>query len=76
VLDRALELALLPLQAVRDIGRYRLFIAGALPGVPIPVGAEALAWAADEAARELNVTEVPRLWLQLLAQRQASASTL
>jgi ubiquinone/menaquinone biosynthesis C-methylase UbiE len=72
VLDRRLELAMLPLQAVRDIGRYRLFIAGALPGVPIPIGADALARAADEAARELNVTEVPRLWLQLLAQRRAS----
>jgi ubiquinone/menaquinone biosynthesis C-methylase UbiE len=72
VLDRTLELANLPLQAVRDIGRYRLFIAGALPGIPIPMGADALAWAAGEAARELNVTEVPRLWLQLLAQRQAS----
>jgi hypothetical protein len=67
VIDRTLML-----QAVQDIGRYRLFIAGALPGVPIPIGAEALAWAAGEAARELNVTEVPRLWLQLLAQRQGS----
>jgi ubiquinone/menaquinone biosynthesis C-methylase UbiE len=72
VLDQRLELAMLPLQAVRDIGRYRLFIAGALPGIPIPIGAEALAWAADEAAQELDVTEVPRLWLQLLAQRHAS----
>jgi hypothetical protein len=72
VLDRRLELAMLPLQAVQDIGRYRLFITGALPGVPIPIGAEALAWAADEAARELDVTQVPRLWLQLLAQRRTS----
>jgi ubiquinone/menaquinone biosynthesis C-methylase UbiE len=72
MLDRTLEPAMLPLQAVQDIGRYQLFIAGALPGVPIPLGAEALVWAAGEAARELNVTEVPRLWLQLLAQRRAS----
>jgi hypothetical protein len=60
------------LQVVQDVGRYRLFIAGALPGIPIPIGADALVWAADEAARELDVMEVPRLWLQLLAQRQAS----
>jgi ubiquinone/menaquinone biosynthesis C-methylase UbiE len=72
VVDRTLELANLPVQAVQDIGRYRLFIAGALPGIPIPIGAEALVWAAGEAARELDVTQVPRLWLQLLAQRQAS----
>lgn len=68
--DRTLELALLPLQAVQDIGRYRLFIAGALPGIPIPIGAEALTWAAAAAAQELAITEVPRIWLQLLAQRQ------
>jgi hypothetical protein len=72
--DRTLELAMLPLRAVQDIGRYRLFIAGALPGIPIPIGAEALAWAAAEAARELDITEAPRLWLQLLAQRRASGS--
>jgi SAM-dependent methyltransferase len=72
VLDQTRELANLPVQAVQDIGRYRLFIAGALPGVPIPIGAEALVWAAGEAARELDVTEVARLWLQLMAQRRAN----
>jgi SAM-dependent methyltransferase len=71
VVDQTLELANLPVQAVRDIGRYQLFITGALPGIPIPIDAEALMWAADEAARELDVTAAPRLWLQLLAQRQA-----
>jgi ubiquinone/menaquinone biosynthesis C-methylase UbiE len=70
IVECALERVLMPLQAVQDIGRYRLFIAGALPGIPIPLGAEALAWAAAEAARELDVTAVPRIWLQLLAQRQ------
>jgi hypothetical protein len=74
VVERTLELALLPLQAVQDIGHYRLFIAGALPGSPIPIGAEALEWAAAEAAWELDITEVPRIWLQLLAQRGASVS--
>ena len=74
VVDRTLELALLPLRAVQDIGRYQLFIAGALPGIPIQIAAEALEWAAAEAARELDITEVPRIWLQLLAQRRASVS--
>ena len=72
MLDQRLELAMLPSQAVRDTGRYQLFIAGALPGVLIPIGAEALACAADEAARGLDMSEAPRFWLQLLAQRQAS----
>jgi ubiquinone/menaquinone biosynthesis C-methylase UbiE len=71
IIECTLEQVLMPVQAVQDIGRYRLFIAGALPGIPIPLGAEALAWAAAEAARELDVTAVPRIWLQLLSQRQA-----
>jgi ubiquinone/menaquinone biosynthesis C-methylase UbiE len=74
IVERTLELALLPIPAVQDIGRYRLFIAGALPGIPIPIGAEALSWAAMEAARELDITTVPRIWLQLVTQYQASAS--
>ncbi len=72
MVERRLELAQLPLQAVQDIGRYRLFIVGALPGIPIPIGAEALTWAAAAAAEELAITQVPRIWLQLLAQRRTS----
>jgi ubiquinone/menaquinone biosynthesis C-methylase UbiE len=69
VVDRVLEVTAMPVRAVQDIGRYQLFIEGALPGVPIPIGADALEWAAAAAARELNMTEVARVWLQLVAQR-------
>jgi hypothetical protein len=61
----------MPLRAWQDIGRYWLFIEGALPGVPIPIGADALEYAAAEAMTELNLTEVPRIWLQLVAQHNA-----
>jgi len=71
VVDRAEETALMPLRAWQDIGRYWLFIEGALPGVPIPIGADALEYAAAEAMAELNLTEVPRIWLQLVAQHNA-----
>lgn len=73
LVDRTEEVANLPIRAVQDIGRYRLFIEGALPGVPIPIGADALEWAAAEAAQELNIQEVPRIWLQLVAQRTERA---
>ena len=69
VVDRVEETALMPLRAWQDIGRYWLFIEGALPGVPIPVGADALEHSAAEAMSELNITEVPRNWLHLVAQR-------
>jgi ubiquinone/menaquinone biosynthesis C-methylase UbiE len=65
------EEALMPLRSWQDIGRYWLFIEGALPGVPIPIGADALEHAAAEAFAELNITEVPRIWLQLVAQRSS-----
>jgi ubiquinone/menaquinone biosynthesis C-methylase UbiE len=71
VVDRAEETALLPLRAWQDIGRYWLFIEGALPGVPIPIGADALEHSAAEAMTELNITEVPRIWLQIVAQHGA-----
>ncbi|HEV2236932.1 MAG TPA: class I SAM-dependent methyltransferase [Ktedonobacterales bacterium] len=72
VLDRELEVVPVPVEAVRAIGRYWLFIEGALPGVPIPIGAEALDWAGGETGRELGVAAIPRTWLQLVAERSAS----
>jgi ubiquinone/menaquinone biosynthesis C-methylase UbiE len=63
------EVALMPLRSWQDIGRYWLFIEGALPGVPIPVGADALEFAAAEAFEELGLVDVPRIWLQLVAQK-------
>ncbi len=69
VVNLELEEAQMPLRSWQDIGRYWLFIEGALPGVPIPVGADALEAAAAEAFEELNIHEVPRIWMQLVARR-------
>jgi ubiquinone/menaquinone biosynthesis C-methylase UbiE len=69
VVERELEVAQMPLRAWQDIGAYSLFIEGALPGVPIPVGAEALQHAAAETFAELGVDVIPRIWLQLILQR-------
>ena len=71
IVERAEETALMPLRAWQDIGRYWLFIEGALPGVPIPIGADALEHSAAEAMTELDITEVPRIWLQIVAQNTA-----
>jgi ubiquinone/menaquinone biosynthesis C-methylase UbiE len=69
VVEREMEVAQMPLRAWQDIGRYWLFIEGALPGVPIPIGADALEYAAAEAFAELGIEYVPRIWLQLVTQR-------
>jgi ubiquinone/menaquinone biosynthesis C-methylase UbiE len=68
VLHNELDEALMPLRAWQDIGRYWLFIEGALPGVPIPIGADALEASAAQAFDELNINAVPRNWLQVVAQ--------
>jgi ubiquinone/menaquinone biosynthesis C-methylase UbiE len=60
-----------PLRAIQDISRYSLFIEGALPGVALPLGAEALAAAAAVAFADLHLEFVPRKWLQLIARRTA-----
>jgi SAM-dependent methyltransferase len=69
VVDRDLEVAEIPVRALQDMGRYWLFIDGALPGVPIDIGADALEYAAGVAGEELELTAVPRYWLQMVTQR-------
>jgi hypothetical protein len=69
VVERELKIAQMPLRAWQDTGSYSLFIEGALPGVPIPIGAEALDHATVETFAELDVDVIPRIWLQLILQR-------
>jgi ubiquinone/menaquinone biosynthesis C-methylase UbiE len=57
------------LDAWRDIGHYWLFIEGALPGAPLAYAAEALGKAVYQAGQELDLTEVPRTWLQIVATK-------
>jgi SAM-dependent methyltransferase len=64
-----LSTAILSPDAMKDIGQYWLFIEGALPGIPLALGAQALGVAAYQAADEMHLTEVPRHWLQLVAQK-------
>lgn len=69
ILSSELEEVLMPLGSWQDISRYWLFIEGALPGVPLATGAEALVSSATQVFADLELTTVPRNWLQLVAQR-------
>ena len=60
---------LISLDAWRDLGQYWLFIEGALPGVPLAHGASALENAVYQAGQELDLTEVARTWLQIIATK-------
>src|SRR5437667_382167 len=56
-------------ESLQDIGSFSLFIEGALPGVPLEIGAEALRRGVEEAFEELKLANVPRNWLQVIVQR-------
>ena len=56
-------------ESLEDIGHFSMFIEGALPGVPLEVGAEALKFGVHSAFDELKLSVVPRNWLQVIAQR-------
>ncbi|HEV2752041.1 MAG TPA: methyltransferase domain-containing protein [Gemmatimonadales bacterium] len=53
--------------SIRDIGRFSLFIEGALPGVPLEEGSAALEKGLERAMEETGVSSVPRNWLECVA---------
>lgn len=54
-------------QSLEDIGRFSLFIEGALPGVPLEQGADALKEGLRRALDETGYDTVPRNWLECVA---------
>jgi len=62
------ERVMMSQDGLRDLGHYRLFIQGALPGVPLALGAAALGTTVYQVCQELGMTEVPRMWLQIIAR--------
>jgi trans-aconitate methyltransferase len=68
LVHRSLDEVEMTLRSFQDIGRYRMFIEGALPGAPLAAGAEALGQGAAQAFEEMALRSVPRRWLQLVAR--------
>lgn len=62
------ERVMMSLDGLRDLGHYWLFIEGALPGSPLALGAAALGTTVYQVGQELGMTEVPRMWLQIIAR--------
>jgi len=57
-------------ESMRDIGRFSLFIEGALPGVPLDKGSAALKFGARAAFAELGLKTSPRNWLLVVASKE------
>jgi ubiquinone/menaquinone biosynthesis C-methylase UbiE len=69
LVDATQEIGVIPMDAWRDIGHYWLFIEGALPGVPLALGAAALESAVYQAGEEMCISATPRNWLQLISAK-------
>jgi ubiquinone/menaquinone biosynthesis C-methylase UbiE len=69
-IEITLEKAFISLDALRDLGKYWLFIEGALPGVPLPLGAAALGISVYQAGQELAMAGIDRMWLQIVARKE------
>ncbi|HLI70567.1 MAG TPA: class I SAM-dependent methyltransferase [Ktedonobacteraceae bacterium] len=67
--DAVQEEAIMTVESYHDIGQYWLFIQGALPGVPLALGAAALGTTVYQVGEELHLTDIPRNWLQLVAYK-------
>lgn len=62
-------------QSLEDISEFSLFIEGALPGVSLEVGSEALKAGVRRAFEELQLEMVPRNWLQAVARLTRAPTT-
>lgn len=59
-------------ESLEDIGQFSMFIEGALPGVPLDAGANALKRTVRAAMGDAGLTGgVPRYWLQFIARAPA-----
>jgi ubiquinone/menaquinone biosynthesis C-methylase UbiE len=68
------EVTLSP-ESLEDIGQFSLFVHGALPEVPLAIGADALAQAVRRAMDDAKIQGgVPRFWLQFIARAPASVT--
>lgn len=54
-------------ESLEDIGRFSLFIEGALPGVPLEEGADALKEGLRRAQEDTGMSNIPRNWLECVA---------
>ncbi len=59
----------MPIKGWEAISEYRDFIQGALPGVTLDIGSQALKQALWETTQKLDIDTVPRNWLQVIARK-------
>jgi hypothetical protein len=69
VLKQEIDLVQVPIEGWLDICGFEDFIAGIMPGVPLDKASASLKQGVHQAFEELNLTFVPRNWLDIVAVR-------
>lgn len=67
--EKRLETVSVPLEGWLGISQFQDFIEGALPGVTLEIGRQALQQAVTQVFEELKLQFVPRNWLSIVAAR-------
>ena len=69
VVKQELDPVEMPLEAWFGISEFKDFIEGVMPGVPYDKGSATLKKAVKETYSELGIDGVPRIWLNIVAER-------
>ena len=69
VLEQEIDTVNVPIDGWLDISTFEDFIVGTLPGVPLDAASDSLQKGCHQAFEELNLTYVPRNWLDMVAVR-------
>jgi len=69
VLKQEIDTVNVPVDGWLDISTFEDFIVGTLPGVPLDAASDSLQKGCHQAFEELNLTYVPRNWLDMVAVR-------
>ena len=69
VKEQRINTVQVPLEGWINISEFEDWIRGVMPGVPLREASEALKQGAREVFEDMNVTHIPRNWLEIVASR-------
>lgn len=69
VVKKELDLVQVPLEGWLDISSFEDWIKGIMPGVPLDKASEALKKGCAQTFQEMEISHVPRMWLNIVAVR-------
>ena len=75
VKEQRINTVQVPLEGWLNISEFEDWIRGVMPGVPLKEASEALKKGAREVFKDMQVTHIPRNWLEIVASRPVAPGT-